>query len=86
MVNAIISVWLEPMTKRVKPRSFREGDLVLKKILQFKEDVEESPNPSLRVLTLYLKSLSRGALDQSKINGDLLLELASSDFVKKHFV
>lgn len=72
--------------KKVKPRSFTEGDLVLKKILSFNEDPQEMFKPNY-VGSLYMtKNLSRGALYLPELNGDSLPELVSLDSARKYFV
>lgn len=68
--------------KKVKPKDFKEGYLVLKKILTFKDDQHNNFNPNNEGPYLLNQVLSGAALILSEIDGDILHEPSNSDFTK----
>lgn len=70
----------------IEPRNYKEGDLVLKKILSSKEDPLEKFKPNFQGPYIVTKVLYRGALCLSEIDEESLSELVNSDSVKRYFV
>nr|KYP33213.1 hypothetical protein KK1_045950 [Cajanus cajan] len=71
--------------KKVHPREFREGDLVLKKILQVQKDRLGKWAPIYEGPFVVKKVFSGGALILTNMDGKDLLHLVNSDAVKKYY-
>jgi hypothetical protein len=56
--------------KKVKPRVFREGDLVLKKILSFKLDSRGKWTPNYEGSYVVKRAFSGGALIHTTMDGE----------------
>lgn len=70
-------IW--PHDKRVRPRGFKEGDLVLIKILPSKEDHHGMLKPNFEGPYVLTKFSSSGVLFLSDVDGDLPHELVNFD-------
>ncbi|KAI5409579.1 hypothetical protein KIW84_055126 [Lathyrus oleraceus] len=71
--------------KKVKPRMFREGDLVLKKILSFKLDSRGKWTPNYEGLYVVKRAFSGGALILTTMDGKEFTHPVNADAVKKYF-
>ena len=71
--------------KKVKPRIFREGDLVLKKILPIQSDNRGKWTPNYEGPYIVKKAFSGGALILTKMDGNELVNPVNSDAVKKYY-
>ena len=68
--------------KRVKPQSFQEGDLVLKKVLPNVQDHRGKFTPNYEGPYVVKKVLTGGALRLSLMDGPDLRDPVNSDVVK----
>ncbi|KAG8485729.1 hypothetical protein CXB51_019087 [Gossypium anomalum] len=68
--------------KKVRPKEFHEGDLVLKKILPIQKDFRERWMPNWEGPYFVKKAFSGGALILTKIDGKSLPNPVNSDSVK----
>lgn len=84
MDNVIERDWLLLMIKRLI-RECKEGDLVLKKILPFKDDPLGNFKPNYEGPYLVSEVLSGGALFLSEMD-DVLLEPFNSGFINIFYV
>ncbi|KAI5410283.1 hypothetical protein KIW84_055688 [Lathyrus oleraceus] len=71
--------------KKVRPRVFREGDVVLKKILTFKPDSRGKWTPNYECPYVVKRAFSGGALILTTIYGEEFTRLVNADVVKKYF-
>nr|XP_012466145.1 unnamed protein product [Gossypium raimondii] len=71
--------------KKVRPREFYEGDLVLKKILPLQKDFRGKWMPNWEGPYVVKKAFSGGALILSEMDGKSLSNPVNSDSVKKYF-
>ena len=71
--------------KKVRPRHFKEGDLVLKKIFPFQEEAQGKFAPNWEGPYIIKKALSGGALILTEMDGDVFLEPINSDSVKRFY-
>nr|KYP43128.1 Transposon Ty3-I Gag-Pol polyprotein [Cajanus cajan] len=71
--------------KKVRPREFQEGDLVLKKILPNLKDHRGKWTPNYEGPYVVKKAFSGGALILTNMDGEDLSLLVNSDAVKKYF-
>nr|XP_027189420.1 protein NYNRIN-like [Cicer arietinum] len=71
--------------KKVRPREFQEGDLVLKKILPIKKDFRGKWTPNYEGPYVVKKAFSGGALILAEMDGDDLPLPVNSDAVKKYY-
>ena len=71
--------------KKVRPREFREGDLVLKKILSFQPDSRGKWAPNYEGPYVVKKVFSGGALILTNMDGEELPRSMNADAVKKYF-
>ena len=71
--------------KKVRPRVFREGDLVLKKILSFKPDSRGKWTPNYEVPYVVKRSFLGGALILTTMDGEEFTHLVNSDVVKRYY-
>ncbi|KAK5843166.1 hypothetical protein PVK06_005609 [Gossypium arboreum] len=72
--------------KKVQPREFHEGDLVLKKILPIQKDFRGKWMPNWEGPYVVKKAFSGGALILAEMDGKSLPNLVNSDSVKRYFV
>nr|KYP76770.1 Pol polyprotein [Cajanus cajan] len=72
--------------KKVHPRDFQEGDLVLKKILPPQRDHRGKWTPNYEGPYVVKKVFSGGALILTNMDGEDLLNPINSDAVKKYYV
>ena len=71
--------------KNVKPREFREGDLVLRKIMSFNTDSRGKWTPNFKGLYVIKKAFSDGALILEIMDGEDFPCPMNADAVKKYF-
>ena len=71
--------------KRVKHRTFKEGDLVLRKVLPNDQDPRGKFTPSYEGPYIVRKVLTGGALVLTRGDGSNLKDLVNSDAVKVYF-
>jgi len=71
--------------KKVRPREFHEGDLVLKKILPIQKDHKGKWTPNYEGPYVVKKAFSGGVLVLTKMDGDELSLPVNSDVVKKFY-
>jgi len=72
--------------KKVHPRKFQEGDLVLKRILSLQPDSRGKRTPNYEGPYVVKRIFSRGALTLANMDGDELPRPLNSNAVKKYFV
>ncbi|XP_028208435.1 uncharacterized protein LOC114391656 [Glycine soja] len=72
--------------KKVRPRVFQEGDLVLKKVLSFQPDSRGKWTPNYEGPYVVKRTFSGGALTLTTMDGDELPRPVNADAVKKYFV
>ncbi|MCQ7416346.1 DDE-type integrase/transposase/recombinase [Salmonella enterica] len=71
--------------KKVRPRRFREGDLVLKRILPFQKDHRGKWTPNYEGPFVVKKAFSGGALILTNMDGCELSSPVNSDYVRKYY-
>jgi len=71
--------------KKVRPREFHEGDLVVKKIISIQKDNRGKWMPNYEGLYVVKKAFSGGALILTNMDGDELPLPVNSDTVKKYY-
>ncbi|KAI5438624.1 hypothetical protein KIW84_024382 [Lathyrus oleraceus] len=71
--------------KKVKPRVFREGDLVLKKVLSFVPDSRGKWTPNYEGPYVVKRAFSGGALMLTTMDGEDFTRPVNSDAVKRYF-
>ena len=71
--------------KKVKPREFREGDLVLRKIMSFNNDSRGKWTPNFEGHYVVMKAFSGGALILEIMDGEEFPHPMNADAVKKYF-
>ena len=71
--------------KKVQPGEFREGDLVLKKILSFRPDSRGKWAPNYEGPYVVKKVFSGGAMILTNMDGEELPRSMNADAVKKYF-
>ncbi|XP_034903466.1 uncharacterized protein [Populus alba] len=71
--------------KKVRPRGFQEGDLVLKKILHLPREVQSKWAPNYDGPYVVKKAFSRGALLLSRMDGEDLVRHVNYDAIKKYY-
>lgn len=71
--------------KKVRPREFKEGDLVLKKILAFQPDSRGKWTPSYEGPYVVKKAFSGGAMTLQTMDGEELPRPVNTDAVEKYF-
>ncbi|KAE8691531.1 hypothetical protein F3Y22_tig00110890pilonHSYRG01710 [Hibiscus syriacus] len=71
--------------KKVRPRIFREGDLVLKRIWPVRKDFRGKWTPNWEGPYLVKKAFSGGALVLAEMDGPELPHPINSDAIKKYF-
>ena len=76
---------MRPYNNKVRPRQFREGDLVLKKILPNQQDQRGKWAPNWDCPYVVKRVFSGGALILTKMDGNELPSPINSDAVKKYY-
>ncbi|XP_058727787.1 uncharacterized protein LOC131599463 [Vicia villosa] len=76
----------QAFNKKVRPREFQEGDLVLKKILSFQPDSRGKWSPNYEGPYIVKRTFSGGAMILTTMDGDELPHPVNADAVKKYFV
>jgi hypothetical protein len=71
--------------KKVRPRLFQEGDLVLKKILSLPGDDQSKWAPNYEGPYVVKKAFSGGALKLARMDGEDLARPVNSDSVKRYY-
>ena len=71
--------------KKIHPREFREGDLVLRKILPIQKDFRGKWMPNWEGPYVVKKAFSRGALILTEMDGKELSNPVNSDSVKGYY-
>ena len=71
--------------KKVRPRIFWEGDLVLKKILSFNTDSRGKWTPNYEGTYVVKRAFSGGVLILTTMGGEELPRLVNADALKKYF-
>ncbi|KAI5403088.1 hypothetical protein KIW84_050612 [Lathyrus oleraceus] len=71
--------------KKVRPRVFRKGDLVLKKILSFKPDSRGKWTPNYEGPYVVKRAFSGGALILTAMDGEEFTRPVNANAVKKYF-
>jgi len=71
--------------KKVRPREFHKGDLVVKKIISVQKDYRGKWMPNYEGPYVVKKALSGGALILTNMDGDELPLPVNSDTVKKYY-
>jgi len=71
--------------KKVRPREFHEGDLVVKKIISIQKDNRGKWMPNYEGPYVVKKAFSGGALILTNMDGDELPLPVNSDTVKKYY-
>ena len=82
MVNVINKRTIGAFNKKVKPRHFKEGDLVLKKVLSNVKDPRGTFTPNYEGPYVVKRVLSGGALVLAEMYGPNLRDPVNSDAVK----
>ena len=72
--------------KKVRPREFKEGDLVLKKIQTFQPDSRGKWAPNYEGPYVVKRAFSGGAMILQTMDGEELPRTVNTDAVKKYFV
>ncbi|XP_039686891.1 uncharacterized protein [Medicago truncatula] len=72
--------------KKVRPRKFKEGDLVLKKIFSFQPDSRGKWAPNYEGPYVVKRAFSGGAMTLQTMDGEELPRPVNTDAVKKYFV
>ena len=70
--------------KKVKPRVFREGDLVFKKILSFKANSRGKWTPNYKGPYVVKRAFSGGALILTNMDGEKFTRVVNTDAIKKY--
>ncbi|XP_058772888.1 uncharacterized protein LOC131646985, partial [Vicia villosa] len=73
----------QAFNKKVRPREFQEGDLVLKKILSFQPDSRGKWSPNYEGPYVVKRTFSGGAMTLATMDGDELPYPVNADAVKK---
>ena len=71
--------------KKVRPRQFRKGDLVLKNILLNQQDQKGKWAPNWDGLYIVKRAFLGGALILTKMDGNYLPSSINSNVVKKYY-
>ncbi|KAA3479926.1 RNA-directed DNA polymerase (Reverse transcriptase), Ribonuclease H [Gossypium australe] len=71
--------------RKVRPRKFHEGDLVLKKIILIQKDFRGKWMPNWEGPYVVKKAFLGGTLILTEMDGKTLPNLVNSDSVKKYF-
>ena len=71
--------------KKVHPREFNEGDLVLKKVSHVQKDLRGKWAPNYEGPFIVKKAFSGGALILTSMDGEELPSPINSDIVKQYY-
>ena len=71
--------------KKVRPRQFQEGELILKRIPQNRQDPRGKWSPNWEGPYVVKKTFSEGALILAKMDGIEFSNLINADIVKKYY-
>ena len=71
--------------KKIQPRQFQEGELVLKRISQNRQDPHGKWSPNWKGPYVVKKAFSEGALILSKMDGKEFSSPINADIVKKYY-
>ena len=71
--------------KKIRPRQFQEGELVLKRIPQNRQDPRRKWSPNLEGPYVVKKAFSGGALIITEMDGKEFLGPINADIVKKYY-
>ena len=71
--------------KKIRPRQFQEGELVLKRIPQNRQDPYEKWSPNWEGPYVVKKAFSGGALILIEMDGKEFLGFINTDIVKKYY-
>jgi len=71
--------------KKVRPREFKEGDLVVKRITSFQPNSRGKWTPNYECLYLVKRAFSGGTLTLTTMDGEEFPRPVNSDAVKKYF-
>ncbi|XP_070019694.1 uncharacterized protein [Nicotiana sylvestris] len=72
--------------KRVKPRQFTPGQLVLKKIFPYKDEAKGKFSPNWQGPYIVHRVLTGGALILAEMDGEVWPKLINPDVVKRYYV
>ncbi|KAJ6990353.1 hypothetical protein NC653_018792 [Populus alba x Populus x berolinensis] len=72
--------------RNVRPRTFREGDLVLRKVIPLPNEDYSKWTPNYEGLYIVKKAFSRRALILTSMDGEDVIRPVNSNSVKKYFV
>ena len=72
--------------KKVRPRLFKEGDTVLKRILPVQDEAKGKFAPNWQGPFIVKKILPEGALILTEMDGQVLPQPINSDMCKKFFI
>ena len=71
--------------KKIRPRQFQEGELVLKRISQNGQDSRGKWSPNWKGPYVVKKAFSRGALIFTEMDGKKFSSPINADIVKKYY-
>ena len=71
--------------RKVRPREFKEGDLVLRKILSLPGEDRRKWAPNYEGPYIVKKAFSGGALMLTRMDGEDIVRPVNSDSVKKYY-
>ncbi|XP_070009816.1 uncharacterized protein [Nicotiana sylvestris] len=72
--------------KRIKPRQFAPGKLVLKKIFPHQDESKGKFSPNWQGLYMVHRVLTRGALILAEMDGEVWPKPINSDVLKRYFM
>jgi hypothetical protein len=72
--------------KKVRPRMFQKGDIVLKKLLSLPRENQSKWAPNYEGPYVVKKAFSGGALQLSRMDGEDLARLVNYDSIKRYYV
>jgi hypothetical protein len=71
--------------KKVRPREFKEGDLVLRKIILLPGEDRSKWAPNYEGPYIVKKAFSGGALILTRMDGEDVVRVVNSDSIKKYY-
>ena len=77
---------MQTQDKKVRPRQFKEGDLMLKKILPNQKDPKRKWAPKWQDSYVVKNAFFGGALILMEMDGNALSSPINSNVVKKYYV
>ena len=75
-----------PYNKKVHPRHFEVGQLVLKRILPHQEEAKGKFGPNWQAPYLIKEVLSKGALHLTDVEGKIAGIVVNADSVKRYYI